>query len=47
MKFVEGMLVGGVLTIGATVLYNEVITKKDTRKMMKKGRQLVKKMGLM
>ena len=47
MKFVEGMLVGGVLTIGATVFYNEVITKKDARKMMKKGRQLVKKMGLM
>ncbi len=47
MKFVEGMLIGGMLTIGATVMYNEMITKKDTRKMMKKGRQFVKKMGLM
>lgn len=47
MKFVEGMLVGGMLTLGATMMYNEVVTKKDARKMMKKGKQFVKKMGLM
>lgn len=47
MKFVEGMLIGGMLTIGATMMYNEMVTKKDARKMMKKGRQFVKKMGLM
>lgn len=47
MKFVEGMLIGGMLTIGATMMYNEMVTKKDARKMMKKGKQFVKKMGLM
>lgn len=47
MKFVEGMLIGGMLTLGATMMYNEVVTKKDARKMMKKGKQFVKKMGLM
>lgn len=47
MKFVEGMLIGGMLTLGATMIYNEMTNKKDARKMMKKGRQFVKKMGLM
>lgn len=46
MRFVEGMLVGGLLTVGATFIYNETINKNDAKKMMKKGRQFVKKMGL-
>ena len=46
MRFIEGMLVGSLLTVGATAICNEVITKNDTKKMMKKGKQFVKKMGL-
>lgn len=46
MRFVSGMLVGGLLTIGATAMYNGMYTKNDTKKMMKKGRQFVKKMGI-
>lgn len=43
MRFVEGMLVGTLITVGATMMY----TKNDTHKMMKKGKQFVRKMGLM
>lgn len=46
MKFVEGMLVGGMLAVGATVMYNEMVYKKDAKKMMKKGKQFVRKLGL-
>ena len=47
MRFVEGMLVGGLLTVGVTYICNEMLTKNDTKKMMKKGKQFVRKMGLM
>ena len=46
MRFVEGMLVGSLLTVGATVMCNEMLTRNNTKKMMKKGKQFVKKMGL-
>lgn len=47
MKFVEGMLIGGLITVGATIMYNEVLCPNNSKKMMKKGKQFVKKMGLM
>lgn len=47
MRFVEGVLVGGLLAMGATYVCNEMLTKNDTKKMMKKGKQFVRKMGLM
>lgn len=47
MKFVEGMVIGGLIGLGATVMYNEMMCKNNTRKMMKKGKQFVKKMGMM
>lgn len=46
MKFFEGILVGSLLTASATWMYNEVMPKSDARKMMKKGKQFVKKLGL-
>lgn len=46
MKFVEGMLIGSLLTVGATMVCNEMFTRNDTKKMMKKGKQFVKKIGL-
>ena len=46
MRFIEGMLVGSLVTVGATLMYSNVIPKNDTKKMMKKGKQFARKMGL-
>ena len=46
MRFIEGMLVGSLVTVGATLMYTNVILKNDTKKMMKKGKQFARKMGL-
>ena len=46
MRFIEGMLVGSLVTVGATLMYTNVIPKSDTKKMMKKGKQFARKMGL-
>lgn len=45
MKFVKGMLIGGAATIGAIMMYNEM-SNKTKKQMMKKGRQLAKKIGV-
>lgn len=47
MRFIEGMFVGSLITVGATLMYTNVIPKNDTKKMMKKGKQFVRKMGLL
>ena len=39
MKFAEGMILGGLLTLGATMMYND--------KMMKKGKKIIKRLGMM
>lgn len=46
MRFMEGMIVGGILATGAVVMYNNNFNKMATKKAMKKGKQFVKKMGL-
>lgn len=46
MKFFEGVLVGSLLTVGTTWMYNGGMQKNDARKMMKKGKQFAKKLGL-
>ena len=46
MRFIEGMLVGSLVTVGATLMYTNVIPKSDTKKMMKKGKQFARKVGL-
>lgn len=43
MKFMEGMIIGGIIATGATLMY----TNNNPKRMMKKGKQLVKKMGIM
>ena len=45
MKFVKGVVIGGLLVTGAAMLYTEM-GKSTKRKMMKKGRNMVKKMGI-
>ena len=46
MKFMEGMIIGGILFTGATLMYTNS-NKGMSKKMMKKGRQFAKKMGIM
>lgn len=46
MKFIKGVMIGGLLTTGLVMLYSETgMMNKKT--MMKKGRQMAKKMGIM
>ena len=45
MKFVKGMIMGTLISAGVVMLYNENNMMKKN-KMMKKGRQFVKKMGI-
>lgn len=45
MKFVKGMLIGGLVSAGAIVMYKGM-NEKSRKTMMKKGRQFVKKLGM-
>lgn len=45
MKFTKGIIVGSVITAGIMMMYAD--NNMNTKKMMKKGKQLVKKMGIM
>ena len=46
MKFMKGLMIGGLLTTGIVMMYSEtgMMAKK---KMMRKGRNMAKKMGIM
>ena len=46
MKFVKGMLIGGIVTAGIAMMYAETMGESK-RKMMKKGKQLARRMGMM
>ncbi len=46
MKFIEGMLIGGMIGAGASYICSEMLTKNESKKMMKKGKQFARKMGL-
>ncbi len=43
MKFTKGMIIGGMITAGLMMMYTD---NMNTKKMMKKGKQLVRKMGI-
>ncbi len=45
MKFTKGLLLGSMITAGVMMMY--VDNNMNTKKMMKKGKQLAKKMGIM
>ena len=45
MKFVKGIVIGGLLVTGAAMMYTEM-GKTSKKKMMKKGRQMIRKMGI-
>ena len=46
MKFVKGMVFGGIVSAGAMMMYNEM-KGKSKKQMVKMGRQFAKKMGIM
>lgn len=46
MKFMKGVLIGTLLTAGTMMMYSEGIDENKKR-MMKKGKQFVKKLGMM
>lgn len=43
MNFVKGMIVGTMVSAGIMMVYNEGVNKKN---IMKKGKQMAKKMGI-
>ena len=45
MKFVKGMIVGTLIAAGIVMAYSDSMTNQR-KKMIKKGRQFAKKMGL-
>lgn len=45
MKFVKGMLVGTIVSAGLVIAYTETMGQ-DKKRIMKKGKQMIKKMGI-
>ena len=45
MKFIKGVMIGGLLTTGLVMMYTET-GMMNKKKMMKKGKQFARKMGL-
>ena len=46
MKFVKGMIIGGMVSAGAMMVYKER-TGKNKKQMIKKGKQFARKMGIL
>ena len=46
MKFIKGMIMGGIVSAGAMMLYKE-IPSRNKKMIMKKGRNIAKKIGIM
>lgn len=46
MKFVKGMIMGGIVSAGAMMLYKEM-SGKSKKQMIKKGKQFARKMGIL
>ncbi len=46
MKFIKGMIIGGIITTGVAMMYSDGMGSTK-RKMMKKGKNFAKKMGIM
>ena len=46
MKFVKGMIFGGMVAAGIAMVYCDTM-EQSKKKMMKKGKQWARKMGMM
>ena len=44
MKFIKGMILGGMIAAGVMMMYEN---NMNTKKIMKKGKQMARKMGIM
>ena len=48
MKITKGLILGGLVTAGILMMYSESdMMTKNKKKMIKKGKQFAKKMGVM
>ena len=45
MKFAKGLLIGGLITTGVLMMWSD--NDMSTKKMVRKGKQWAKKMGMM
>lgn len=45
MKFTKGLMIGSLITAGAMMAYSENV-EHSKKRMVKKGKQLMKKMGM-
>lgn len=45
MKFVKGMVIGSIVSAGLVLAYTETMGQ-DKKKIMKKGKQMMKKIGI-
>lgn len=45
MKFMKGMLIGGIVTAGIAMIYAETMDQ-NKKKMMRKGKQFARRMGI-
>lgn len=46
MKFVKGVMIGGLISTGLMMMYTES-DRMSKKKIIKKGKQFAKKMGMM
>ena len=46
MKFVKGLVIGGLITTGVLMMFKDT-SMMDTNKLAKKGKKKKKKMGIM
>lgn len=46
MKFIKGVMIGGLITTGLVMMYTET-NMMNKKNMMKKGKQIAKKMGIL
>ena len=46
MKFTKGLLIGGLITTGLIMMYNDK-NMMNKNKMIRKGKQFAKKMGVL
>ena len=45
MRFMKGVMLGTIVTAGAMMMYSETVDN-NKRKMIRKGKQFAKKMGM-
>ncbi len=46
MKFIKGIMIGGLITTGIMMMYNDS-EKMNRKNLMKKGKKFARKMGMM